>query len=79
MAKKESYEETLVKLQEVLKSLEEEELNLDDSIKAYEEGTKLVNKLYKMLNTLEGKITVIKENPKDSNEGIVDDLDDLLQ
>ena len=43
MAKKESYEETLVKLQEVLKSLEEEELNLDDSIKAYEEGTKLVN------------------------------------
>ncbi|MCI5726134.1 MAG: exodeoxyribonuclease VII small subunit [Clostridium sp.] len=62
MAKKESYEETLVKLQEVLKSLEEEELNLDDSIKAYEEGTKLVNKLYKMLNTLEGKITVIKEN-----------------
>ena len=62
MAKKESYEESLVKLQEVLKSLEEEELNLDDSIKAYEEGTKLVNKLYKMLNTLEGKITVIKEN-----------------
>ena len=32
-----------------------------------------------VLIKLEEIITVIKENPKDSNEGIVDDLDDLLQ
>lgn len=62
MAKKESYEEMLIKLQEVLKSLEEEELNLDDSIKAYEEGVKLVNKLNKTLSVLEGKITMVKGN-----------------
>lgn len=30
-------------------------------MKAYEEGTKLVNKLYKVLNTLEGKVSVIKD------------------
>ena len=62
MAKKESYEELCAKLQGILNSLEDEQLNLDESMKAYEEGVKLVNKIYKILNTLEGKITVINEN-----------------
>lgn len=61
MAKKESYEEMLAKLQEVLNSLESNELNLEQSMKAYEDGVKLVNKLNKTLNTLEGKISVIKD------------------
>ena len=61
MAKKESYEEMLAKLQGVLKSLEEDELNLEQSMKAYEEGVKLVNKLNKTVNTLEWKITMIKD------------------
>lgn len=64
MAKKESYEELCAKLQDILNSLEDEQLNLDESMKAYEEGVKLVNKIYKILNTLEGKITVINENNK---------------
>lgn len=59
MAKKESYEEMLEKLQGILNSIEEDDLNLDESMKAYEEGVKLVNKLYKTLNTLEGKVTLI--------------------
>lgn len=61
MAKKESYEEMLQKLQGVLGELEKGDLSLDDSMKAYEDGVKIVNKLYKTLNTLEGKISVIKE------------------
>lgn len=61
MAKKESYEEMLAKLQEVLNSLESDELNLEQSMKAYEDGVKLVNKLNKTLSTLEGKISVIKD------------------
>lgn len=60
MAKKESYEDMLTKLEEVLKLLEGEELSLDQSMKAYEDGVKLVNKLYKTLNTLEGKISLVK-------------------
>lgn len=62
MAKKESYEELLLKLQGVLDELENGELNLDGSMKAYEDGVKLVNKLYKTLNTLESKISIIKED-----------------
>lgn len=60
MAKKESYEEMLTKLEEVLQLLEREELSLDQSMKAYEDGVKLVNKLYKTLNTLEGKVSLVK-------------------
>ena len=29
-------------------------------MKAYEDGVKLVNKLYKTLNTLEGKVSLVK-------------------
>ena len=47
MAKKESYEEMLSKLQTILNNLENDELNLEDSMKSYEEGVKLVNKIYK--------------------------------
>ena len=61
MAKKESYEEMLSKLQTILNNLENDELNLEDSMKSYEEGVKLVNKIYKTLNTYEGKISVVKD------------------
>ena len=62
MAKKQSYEDMMNKLQETLRSLEEDELNLDESIKAYEQGVKLVNKLNKTLGTIEGKIAIVKGN-----------------
>ena len=58
MAKKEGYDELYIKLQDIIRSMEEEELNLEESMKAYEEGVKLVNKLHKILSTIEGKITV---------------------
>ncbi|MDD5794906.1 exodeoxyribonuclease VII small subunit [Clostridium sp. HCP1S3_B4] len=68
MAKKESYEDLVTKLQNILNELENEQLNLDESMKAYEDGVKLVNKIYKILNTLEGKITVINENNQGENQ-----------
>ncbi|OOM09192.1 exodeoxyribonuclease VII small subunit [Clostridium saccharobutylicum] len=61
MAKKENYEEMLTKLQDILNNLERDELNLEDSMKSYEEGVKLVNKIYKTLNSYEGKISIIKQ------------------
>lgn len=59
--KNETYENLLEKLKDIVDKLESNELNIDDSMKMYEEGTKLVNKLYKTLDTLEGKIKVISE------------------
>ncbi|EKQ58215.1 MULTISPECIES: exodeoxyribonuclease VII small subunit [unclassified Clostridium] len=62
MAKKESYEEMLTKLQNILNVLENNELNLEESIKSYEEGVKLINKIYKILDSYETKISIIKED-----------------
>lgn len=59
MAKKESYEEMMNKLQVILENLERDTYNLEDAMKSYEEGVKLVNKIYKTLDSYEGKISVI--------------------
>ena len=64
MAKKESYNEMLENLEGILSTLENDELSLEDAMKEYEKGSKIVNKLYKTLDTLEGKFLKIKENLK---------------
>ena len=61
MAKKESYEDMLINLQDILGKMESNELPLEELMKEYENGVKLINKLYKTLNSLEGKISVIKD------------------
>lgn len=62
MAKKESYEDMINNLQDILNKMENNELPLEELMKEYENGVKLINKLYKTLNSLEGKLTVIKDN-----------------
>ena len=62
MAKKESYDDMVKGLQTTLNNMENNELPLEDLMKEYESGVKLINKLYKTLNSLEGKLTTIKEN-----------------
>lgn len=62
MAKKESYDDMVKGLQTILNNMENNELPLEELMKEYETGVKLINKLYKTLNSLEGKLTVIKEN-----------------
>ena len=62
MAKKESYNDMLNNLEVILSTLENHELSLEDAMKEYEKGSKIVNKLYKTLDTLEGKFLTIKEN-----------------
>ena len=62
MAKKDSYNDMLNNLEVILSTLENEELSLEDAMKEYEKGSKIVNKLYKTLDALEGKFLTIKEN-----------------
>ena len=62
MAKKESYDDMVKGIQTILNNMENNELPLEDLMKEYESGVKLINKLYKTLNSLEGKLTTIKEN-----------------
>ena len=62
MAKKENYEEMLTRLQDILNNLETDELNLEGSMKSDEEGVKLVNKIYKILDSYEAKVSIIKDD-----------------
>lgn len=60
--KNETYEEMFIKLEEIVQKMDDETMSLDESMKHYEKGINLTNKLYKILNEAEGKIKVIKNN-----------------
>lgn len=57
----ESYEEMISDLQEIVNDFENKDLSLDEAMKKYENGLKTINKLYKTLNSYEGKIKLIDE------------------
>ena len=60
--KNESYENMMLQLEKIVVNMENGELSLDESMKKYEEGIKICNKLYKMLNEAEGKIKLLNNN-----------------
>jgi len=60
--KNESYESMMEKLEEIVNIMDNRELSLEESMKKYEEGIKLCNKLYKTLNEAEGKIKLLTED-----------------
>lgn len=69
MARKaESYEEILLKLKAIVDNIENNELTLEESMKQYEEGVKLSNKLYGILNKMESKINILN-NEKEEEFG----------
>ena len=63
--KKQSYEENIVQIDEILEKLESEELSLDDSISEYEKAIKLIKDSEKLLEDGEGKVMkVLEKNGK---------------
>ncbi|MFL2859861.1 MAG: exodeoxyribonuclease VII small subunit [Pontiellaceae bacterium] len=73
--KKESFEKSLERLEEVVEQMESGKLDLEEMIKRFEEGTKLVDRCSSKLNQVEQKIEklikskdVIKEEPFENNE-----------
>ena len=64
-AKKQSYEENIAQIDEILEKLESEELSLDDSISEYEKAIKLIKDSEKLLEVGEGKVMkVLEKNGK---------------
>ncbi|HDK7179262.1 TPA: exodeoxyribonuclease VII small subunit [Clostridium botulinum] len=66
--KKESFENMLEKLETIVDSMDNGEITLEDSMKSYEEGIKLCNKLYKGLKDAEGKIKILENNKEEDFE-----------
>ncbi len=70
-----SFEESLSRLQEISEILESPEVDLEESIKLYEEGIKLSKICYTKLENAELKVTQLKDeldeelnNSQDSEE-----------
>ena len=59
--KKQSYEENIAQIDEILEKLESEELSLDDSISEYEKAIKLIKDSEKLLEVGEGKVMKVLE------------------
>ncbi|MDE6751309.1 MAG: exodeoxyribonuclease VII small subunit [Eubacterium sp.] len=61
MAKEITYEEAVKRLEEIVTLLEKNEATLDESMKLFEEGTKLAATCNKKLNDAKQKITIINK------------------
>ncbi len=61
-AKKPTFEESLARLEEIVRLLENGEIPLDDSLKLFEEGVKLVKLCGSKLDEAERKVTVLIKN-----------------
>ncbi|MBR6866377.1 MAG: exodeoxyribonuclease VII small subunit [Bacilli bacterium] len=61
MEKKQTFEEKLARLNEIVEKVENTTLSLEDAMKLYEEGNSLIKDLQKSLDEAETKIQVIKD------------------
>lgn len=67
-----NFEETMKNLENIVQELEKGTLNLEDSVKKFEEGMELSKKCNEMLQNAEKKITVlIKKDEELSEENFV--------
>ena len=56
-----TYEQALSRLEEIVAVLEKNDISLDDSLKSFEEGTKLTAFCTEKLNNAKAKINVINK------------------
>ena len=76
MATEWTFEKAMARLEQIVAALEGGKVSLDDSLKLFEEGTKLSAYLSQLLDTAEQKVTMITvrdgaetEIPFDTQEG----------
>ena len=68
MAKEVKFEDQMKQLQEIVDKLERNDVDLDESIRLYEEGLKLSKSLKDQLAVFEEKIAQITKDEEDGNE-----------
>lgn len=62
-AKKLSFEESVARLDDIVKHLENGDMPLSESLLMFEEGTKLISACSKMLDEAEQKVVKLKKGP----------------
>lgn len=66
MMKKLKYEEKVNRLEKVVKSLQEERLDLEESVKLYEEGLQLYQSCKEELDGMEMKLKIILDGKEET-------------
>ena len=62
MAKKKSFEQALKRLEEIVESIEEDDIALDDAVKLYKEGIELSLYCGESLNNAQQKVSELKKS-----------------
>ena len=65
---KENFEESMKKLEGIVTELENGNLNLDESVKRFEEGMKIAKQCNTILENAEKKITILLEKDGELKE-----------
>ena len=68
--KKETFEQSLGRLDEIVRALEHGEASLDEALKLFEEGTRLLGSCGKMLDEAQQKVVRLKKGEDDKPEEI---------
>lgn len=63
-----NFETTIKNLEQIVQELEKGELNLDESVKKFEEGMALSKKCTKILDEAEKKITILIRDGENTEE-----------
>lgn len=71
--KKESYETMMLRLEKIVEVMDGNEITLDGTMVNYEEGIKICNDLYKILNDTEGKIKILTDEGEKDFTSIVEE------
>jgi len=66
--KEENFEEAMKQLEEIVSCLEKGDLNLDESVKKFEEGMKITKECNKILENAEKRISILLENDGEIKE-----------
>ena len=65
---KENFEESMKKLESIVAELENGNLNLDESVKKFEDGMKIAKQCNTILESAEKKITILLEKDGELKE-----------
>ena len=67
--KKQSFEQAMSRLEEIVNQLERGECGLDESLKLFEEGAKLAGQCNEMLDKAEQKVNILLNGEEKPFEG----------
>ncbi|MBQ3214372.1 MAG: exodeoxyribonuclease VII small subunit [Clostridia bacterium] len=56
-----NFDEYNIRLQEIIKKLENNDVSVEEGTKLYEEGVEIAKKCYETLKTNKGKVIILKE------------------